>query len=154
MRAQPRVYLDTSVIGGCFDSKFAYWSSSLMRDFRIGVSKPVVSTVVEGEVADAPLRVREIYRELIDLEAELLAVDKAAVSLRAMYLDRGILSARSVNDGLHVALATTNRVDVLVSWNFRHIRRYDRIRLFNAVNLEAGYPPLRIRTPQEVAQHG
>jgi hypothetical protein len=45
-------------------------------------------------------------------------------------------------------------VDVLVSWNFRHIVRYDKILLFNAVNLEFGYQTLQIYSPREVTQHG
>jgi hypothetical protein len=48
-----------------------------------------------------------------------------------------------------MALATTARLDVLVSWSFRHIVNLGRIRLFNAVNLELGYGVLEVRTPQE-----
>jgi len=48
-------------------------------------------------------------------------------------------------------LATIAEVDLLVSWNFRHIVRYDKIRLFTAVNLELGYKPLAIYSPREVA---
>jgi hypothetical protein len=51
---------------------------------------------------------------------------------------------------LHVALATVYRADVLVSWNFQHIVRFDRIRGFNAVNLREGYGILDIRSPLEV----
>lgn len=56
----------------------------------------------------------------------------------------------SRSDALHVALATIGRVDVLVSWNFRHIVNLGKIRLFNAVNLEQGYGLIEIRTPREV----
>lgn len=42
---------------------------------------------------------------------------------------------------------------MLVSWNFRHIVRLDKIRLFNAVNLEQGYKPLTIYSPREVISH-
>ena len=49
-----------------------------------------------------------------------------------------------------MALTTIGRVDVLVSWNFRHIVNLGRIRLFNAVNLEQGYGLIEIRTPKEV----
>jgi len=47
----------------------------------------------------------------------------------------------------------TANVDVLVSWNFRHIVHFDKIRLFNAVNLELGYKQLQIFSPREVASH-
>ena len=54
---------------------------------------------------------------------------------------------------LHIALATIAEVDVLVSWNFRHVVRLDKIRLFNAVNLELGYKPLTIYSPREVVTY-
>ena len=52
------------------------------------------------------------------------------------------------------ATATINRVDVLVSWNFKHIVNLQRIHAYNAVNLRYGYPLLEIRTPQEVISYG
>ena len=55
---------------------------------------------------------------------------------------------------LHIAIAAVAEVDVVVSWNFRHIVRLDKIRLFNGVNLECGYKPLTIYSPREVATHG
>ncbi len=55
---------------------------------------------------------------------------------------------------LHIALATVAEVDLLVSWNFKHIVRFDKIRLFNAANLEQGYKPLVIHSPREVTTYG
>jgi len=55
---------------------------------------------------------------------------------------------------LHIALATIADVDVLVSWNFRHIVRLDQIRLFNAVNIEQGYKTVSIYSPREVISYG
>ncbi len=67
---------------------------------------------------------------------------------------KGILGQRFRNDMLHIALASIADVDVLVSWNFRHIVRLDKIRLFGAVNLELGHKPLSIYSPREVATYG
>ncbi len=53
-----------------------------------------------------------------------------------------------------IALATTADVDVLVSWNFRHIVHFDKIRQFNAANLERGYKPIDIYSPREVTNYG
>ena len=52
---------------------------------------------------------------------------------------------------LHIALATVADADIVVSWNFRHIVRFDKIRQFNAVNLEAGFKVIAIHSPREVA---
>jgi len=56
-------------------------------------------------------------------------------------------------DAQHTALATVSRVDVLVSWNFKHMVKLERIRDHNGINLKAGYPLLEVRTPQEVISH-
>lgn len=74
--------------------------------------------------------------------------------MRAKYLERGVLRTRFENDMLHIALATVADVDVLVSWNFRHIVRLEKIRLFNAVNIELGYKALTIYSPREVTTYG
>jgi len=37
----PRVYIDTSVVGGCFDEEFAFWSLMLFDEFRVGVKQPL-----------------------------------------------------------------------------------------------------------------
>lgn len=53
-------------------------------------------------------------------------------------------------DAQHIAIATVARVDVLVSWNFKHIVNLQRIHGYNSVNLRYGYPMIEIRTPREV----
>ena len=54
----------------------------------------------------------------------------------------------------HIALATVAAVDAVVSWNFKHIVRLEKIRLFNAVNVESGYRALSILSRSEVATYG
>lgn len=84
----------------------------------------------------------------------MLAVGDEALRLSALYQSRGVLTPRFGNDMPHIALATISDVDVLVSWNFKHIVRLDKIRLFNAINLEQGYKPLTIYSPREVTTYG
>ena len=151
---QQRIYTDTSVIGGCFDDEFAEWSNGLMQDFRLGLLTPVLSVVVAAEIAPAPEPVREQYAELVGLGAEMLDLSDDVRDLAAAYNARKILPPKFSNDALHIALATVAGVDVLVSWNFRHIVRFDKIRLFNAVNIEQGYKPVQIYSPREVTSHG
>jgi hypothetical protein len=87
---------------------------------------------------------------LIAAGAELLMASPEAMALLGQYSTKNILGPKFQNDMLHIALATIADVDVLVSWNFRHIVRLDKIRLFNAVNIECGYKPLTICSPREV----
>ena len=148
-----RIYLDTSVIGGCFDTEFQEWSEVLMDDFRRGRYIAVISEITAKEIEPAPDFVRELYSELLSLPVEVIDVDENALSLTQHYMTHSILSQRFMNDMLHIVLATIAEVDVLVSWNFRHIVRFDKIRLFNAVNLEQGYKLLNIYSPREVISY-
>jgi hypothetical protein len=148
-----RVYIDTSVLGGCFDAEFAQWSNRLLTDIRRGLLAPVVSDIVAVEMADAPPNVQALYADLLAEQAEVITVSASALELADIYQRRGILTAKFYNDGLHIAVATVAEVDILVSWNFKHIVHFDKIRRFNAVNLERGYKPLQIYSPREVVSY-
>ncbi len=151
MRKQ-RIYLDTSVIGGCFDPEFQAWSRGLINDFRGGKFRLVMSDVTAAEIGRAPEPVRELYAELTSI-SELWEVSDEVLELLEAYEHRDILSARFRNDMLHIALATVAEVDALASWNFRHIVRLDNIQRFNGVNLELGYKTLAIYSPREVTTY-
>jgi hypothetical protein len=149
-----RVYVDTSVIGGCRDEEFAPWSNGLMRDFRQGNFKPVTSSLVSLEIAGAVEEIKTIYAGLLSLNYELLEVTDEAISLADVYIERSILTPKYYNDGLHIAIATIGEVDVLVSWNFKHIVHFDKMRMFDAASIELGYKPLQIYSPREVTNYG
>lgn len=146
-----RVYIDTSVIGGCFDQEFSLWSNGLLQDFTNGIFKPVLSQLVAAEVEEAPDVIQAKLTEIMVLSPEILQVTTEAAALAELYQHRQILTPKFYNDGLHIALATIAEVDVLVSWNFKHIVHLNKIRLFNAVNMEAGYKTVQIYSPREVA---
>lgn len=148
-----RIYLDTSVIGGCFDDEFAIWSNALMKDIAIGLFRGVTSEIVEAEIADAPKNVQEQFLKFLKMNPEVLKISTEAIGLVDIYLEHQILTERFRNDMFHIALSTIADVDILVSWNFRHIVRYDKIRQFNAVNLEQGYHTLDIYSPREVTSY-
>ncbi len=148
-----RIYVDTSVLGGCFDSEFAPWSNGLIEDFRRSWFKPVLSEVTAAEVQQAPEPVQALHTELLAINPEVLPVTTEVLALVAAYQARGVLGPRFRNDMLHIGVATAGEVDVLVSWNFRHIVRLDKIRLFNAVNVELGYKTLTIYSPREVTTY-
>jgi len=150
---RPAIYVDSSVLGGCFDAEFAPWSNGLLADFRAGTFTPVISALLETELRRAPEPVRSVYDELVALVGKPLPVSDEALDLLAAYETHRVLSPRFRSDMLHIALATVADVDMLVSWNFKHIVRFDKIRLFHAVNLEQGYKPLAIHSPREVTTY-
>lgn len=147
------IYTDASVIGGCEDSEFATDSQALWRLFVEGKHTLVLSTHTLREVLGAPQAVRNRLIHVPAAHQIVLPDSQEAADLAATYLARGIVGLGSHADALHVALATVGRVDVLVSWNFKHIVNLGRIRLFNGVNLERGYGTLEIRAPKEVLEY-
>src|SRR5713101_1954927 len=121
-----RIYIDTSVLGGCFDPEFAPWSNGLIEDFRRGAFLPVLSDITAAEIERAPENVRALHEELASLGAEIIGASTEVLQVLSAYESHGILGTRYRNDLLHIALATVAAVDVLVSWNFRHIVRLDK----------------------------
>jgi len=146
----PRVYIDTSVIGGCIDDEFAIWSNSLFDEFRNGVKIAVVSGLTRRELEAAPSNVKKILSTISGAHIESVFLSGEAESLALNYLKNKVVSSKHLVDAQHIAIASVERVDVLVSWNFKQIVNLDRIHAFNAVNIKLGYPLLEIRSPIEV----
>ena len=145
-----KIYVDTSVFGGCFDEEWMEWSNRLVEEFRAGRKVAVVSELTLAELERAPAEVRALVDSLPATSKSYVQVDEEVRELAQRYIAEGALTVKMLSDARHIAMATVHRVDVLVSWNFRHIVNLNRIRLFNAVNLKAGYPLLEIRSPREV----
>src|SRR5690625_4747383 len=112
----PRVYIDTSVIGGCFDSEFRAWSEALMRDFRMGRLIPVLSEVIAIEIEGAPSFVQERFEDLLIQEHEFLRTHAEALELARLYQERRILTPKYCGDGLPIAPATPAQGGWLAHW--------------------------------------
>jgi hypothetical protein len=150
---KPIVYVGTSVIGGCCDPEFREWSRRLLRDIQIGVFRLFLSDLIAAEIEDAPKEVQTYFFAFEECAAEILSLTPEAAELAEDYLRHKILSARYRDDARHIAMATVAGVDILVSWNFRHIVQYKKIQMFNAVNIEMGYKAILIHSPREVSAH-
>ena len=149
-----RIYVDTSVIGGCFDSEFEEYSNQLFEEFIAGKKKLVISDLVFFELEGAPENVSGILNRVPEDDIEYVFLDEESISLANSYLKESVIAENSLLDARHIAIATVERVDVLVSWNFKHIVNLNRIHLINSVNLKLGYPILEIRSPLEVTYEG
>lgn len=144
------VYADASIIGGCEDDEFAADSLALWRTFIRGDYVLVLSEHTLRELTQAPEAVRRHLTEVPRAHLIVLTDSPEADDLANAYLERGVVGPSSRSDAIHVALATVAGADVLASWNFRHIVNLDKIRRFNAVNLEKAYGSIEIRSPKEV----
>ena len=79
----------------------------------------MISAVVEEKLEKAPPEVWSIY-EAILFEATVVEITEEALDLQQAYLDANILTPTWEDDALHIALATVQGCDLIVSWNFQH----------------------------------
>ena len=145
-----RIYVDTSVIGGCEDEEFAEYSLRLIDCFVRGDYVVVVSGLTVQELAAAPSEVRRHLSAIPEEHIETCQLGTEAIELSEAYISERVISDKMRADAQHIAMATVARVDVLVSWNFKHIVNLGRIKGYNSVNMRNGYPTIEIRSPQEV----
>lgn len=148
--AGSRLYVDTSVFGGPFDPEFAVESRRFFDLVHARLVVVLVSQVVVDEIAGAPGEVQEHFRSLPAASIEPVSVTPEVVALREAYIGDGIVSRKHVDDATHVAAATVARAHAVVSWNFRHLVRLDKMRAYNQTNLRMGFGLISIVSPQEV----
>jgi len=147
-----RFYIDTSVIGGVFDSEFEEHSTILMEKVKLGQIKAIISEVTEREILKARKEIRDYYNSLPKDNIEFVEITEDSVLLADAYINENVVGKTSRNDCLHIGIATVNRVDILVSWNFKHIVNIYRIRGYNSVNIKHGFPVLEIRSPKDIVE--
>jgi len=141
------LYLDTSVVGGYFDEEFEQDTKLLFEKVKAGEYKAFVSTIVIGELARAPEEIRNLLNEI---EHSVIKVLPEYERLADEYIKEKVVGETSRDDCIHIATATVNNIDVLVSWNFKHIVNVKRIISYNSVNMKNGYKCLEIRSPKDL----
>lgn len=153
--AKLKAYLDTSVIGGLVDEEPPIHKAATEALFA-SVSKGAplelyVSTLVVQEIMIGPEKVVREFESLIG-SAKLRVLERSdeAEELADRYVLQGVIPENERNDALHLAIATVEGMDMVISWNFRHIVNVRNIRGVNGVNLIHGYGGLDIRSPEEV----
>ena len=144
------LYVDTSVIGGYFDVEFEKETKILFDNIENQKFDIMYSSVTDDELLNAPEKVRNLLSTIPNLLIKKVNLTEEAVKLADTYISEGVVGKTSREDCFHIALATINKVDILVSWNFKHIVNIFRIRGYNAVNLKLGYSQIDIRSPKEI----
>ncbi len=144
-----KVFVDTSVFGGCFDAEFEKESRWFFDEVQAGRFYVITTGTVMKELSKAPERVCGFVDDMM-AHMKILEPSAEIDALRDAYIDAGILEKSSLDDAEHIAAATIEKVDLLVSWNFKHIVHFDKIRAYNGINALKGYGNIDIRSPQEV----
>jgi len=153
MMTERRHYVETSVWGMIPAGQPGEMRRASLQFLRRSPRPPLfVSAVVLDEINAASEAARTAILEVVEETAPtLLEVSAEIHELAQFYIESGILAPRRIEDALHVAIATVHQIDVLVSWNHRHLTNVRKTELYRAANLLRGYShmPL-ILTPLEV----
>ena len=144
-----RLYIDTSVFGGHYDVEFAEFTIPLFERLKSGEFTLLFSSVTQDELENAPQSVRQLIQHLKAGFTEFLEITDEAIELATKYIVEKVVGQTSYADCLHIALATINHADYLLSWNFKHIVNVQRIRGYNSINIKNGYKQLEIRSPRD-----
>jgi predicted nucleic acid-binding protein len=144
-----RLYIDTSVFGGYFDEEFSEYTRPLFERLQNNEFILLFSTVTQDELNSAPEQVKNLVTSLKAENTEFMEINDEAVELATNYIGVKVVGQTSFADCLHIALATINRADYLISWNFKHIVNVQRIRGYNSINIKNGYKELEIRSPRD-----
>lgn len=145
-----RIYIDTSIVGGFYDIEFESETKALFERMQQKEIIFVVSDLLEQELQGAPLKVRELLDQYDTDCFEPVMLTEEAKELADKYIAENVVGRTSLNDCRHIALATIHKVDILASWNFKHIVNLVRIKGYNAVNLKSGYATIEIRNPKDL----
>ena len=148
-----RIYIDTSIVGGYFDDEFKDDTIALFNRFENNEVIFVISDLLELELLDAPEKVRNLLTRYAINKFDVIELTQEAFALADAYIAEKVVGKSSLEDCRHIALATINHVDVLASWNFKHIVNLDRIKGYNSVNLRLGYQMIEIRSPKDLRKY-
>jgi len=148
-----RIYIDTSVVGGFYDIEFMEYTRPFFDKIKRGKIIVMYSNLLEKELQNAPERVKQVIKELPVENIEYIEISDESIDLAQKYIDENVVGKTSFEDCLHIALATMNKADILISWNFKHIVNMTKIRGYNSVNLKFGYPQIDIRSPRELIDY-
>ena len=145
-----RFYFDTSVFGGVFDAEFEAETLLLFEKVKLGQIICVYSNLTQTELSTAPERVQIFFNELNSEWTERVVVTPESLKLAEAYVNEKVVGETSMDDCIHIATATISKVDILVSWNYKHIVNVYRIRGYNSINLRMGFQNLNIHSPKEI----
>lgn len=148
-----RIYIDTSVFGGHFDEEFKEHTLPFFERVHLGEFVILYSSVTQDEIENAPEKIKDLVKSLKVENTEFIDLTNEAIELATEYITEKVVGKTSFADCLHIAIATINHADFLVSWNFKHIVNIERIKGYNSINIKNGYKQLEIRSPREFEKY-
>ena len=143
-----KLYLDTSVPSAFFDTSKPMrqlltqkWFEFEANEYELCTS--VISIEEIDRLSNAEKR-KNIQDLLIKNQTEILELSQDAVDLAQVYIEKGAIPPSEEEDTFHIAIASVNHIDSLVSWNFKHIVSINPIRKIHEINKKLGYQEIVI----------
>ncbi|MCL1856349.1 MAG: hypothetical protein FWF84_01715 [Kiritimatiellaeota bacterium] len=152
MRKQ-RIYLETTLFNYYFDTdRDAHADTvTLFKEIAAGKYEAYTSSAVIDELEQAPAEKSAAMQALVGkYNITNLQVTEEVRRLANLYVSAGIIPLKYETDSVHIAVATINELDTIVSLNFRHIVKLKTMQMTNAVNILNGYCSIEIHSPMEV----
>ena len=156
-----QLYLDTSVLSHLFHDDTPERKAATVEFFELAVSQKIHDIYISDVVIDEINRTQDENRRhsmlgaIARFQIPLLGYDKDdpdLIRLTQLYIERGIIPPKKLDDALHVAIATIHEIDLLVTWNYRHLANISQETKIVGVNISMGYfKPIRLVTPLEVS---
>ncbi|MBI4722930.1 MAG: PIN domain-containing protein [Candidatus Stahlbacteria bacterium] len=146
-----RLYLDTSVISAYYDDREPekraqtreFWKK--LKDYEVYISEITITELNR----EKSIEKRDQKVSLVMEFYELRITEKVGRLVDA-YLEHNIIPKKYEGDALHIAIAIINDIDILVSWNFKHIVKLKTKREVNAISILEGYKTIEIICPLEL----
>ena len=150
-----KLYLDTTILNFAFAD-----DAPKERDVTLTFFKHVnrfevsISDIVIKEINRSSAQKRDHLAAFLSrFDFGILEFDKSAQELADRYIKEGIIPIKYQDDAFHIAIATVNNMDAILSWNFQHIVKVKTKREVVGINLIMGYRPIDIYTPLEVVDY-
>ena len=150
-----KVYLDTSILNFALGDDTPKEQAITLKFFdQIEKYEPYISNIVLAEVNRCPDPKKQKMLNLVtEYSIETLVLDESARALAQRYIQQGIIPQKYRDDAFHIAIASVNNTDVILSWNFEHIVKLKTKREVVAINLLMGYKEIDIYSPMEVVEN-
>jgi len=153
-----RLYVDTSVFGGLFDTeslKRVNTARQFFQSVNKGVYEGFVSLLTIEEIIKAPNPISEKLKDIIsNYGFKILEETDESLELSNAYINNEAIPIKYRDDARHIAIGVYNEIDYIVSWNYRHMVNINVQRLINSANLKMGYSTIEIVSPEEVTGYG
>ena len=146
-----KILLDTSVYSAMLDKRDPIRQKQT-QDFWRNIDKYELffSTINKEEIeAIKDEKLKNRLKNFL-INGKELEITEEVEQIKSFYIKEELIPEKYENDALFLALTTVHSIDILISWNFKHlVKRKTRIGV-NLINLKEGYKPIEILAPPEV----